>query len=74
MSCCSSPPPDPGTTRPWPASLTGAREYSRIAILNVLILTKEGRVRFTEKAQAEIAEVLKENTGKVLRVLFKGYG
>jgi len=54
--------------------LTGAREYSRIAILNVLILTKEGRVRFTEKAQAEIAEVLKENTGKVLRVLFKGYG
>jgi Fe-S cluster assembly iron-binding protein IscA len=31
-------------------------------------------VRFTEKAQNEIAEILKENNGKVLRVLFKGYG
>jgi hypothetical protein len=31
-------------------------------------------MRFTPKAQAELAEVLKENSGKVLRVLFKGYG
>jgi hypothetical protein len=31
-------------------------------------------VRFTEKAQTELAEVLKENNGKVLRILFKGYG
>jgi hypothetical protein len=31
-------------------------------------------VRFTQKAQDELAEVLKENSGKVLRVLFKGYG
>jgi Fe-S cluster assembly iron-binding protein IscA len=31
-------------------------------------------VRFTEKAQTEIAEILKENNGQVLRVLFKGYG
>ncbi len=31
-------------------------------------------MRFTEKAQAELTEVLKENDGKVLRVLFKGYG
>ena len=31
-------------------------------------------MRFTEKAQVEIAEVLKENSGKALRVLFKGYG
>ena len=31
-------------------------------------------MRFTEKAQAELAEVLKESSGKVLRVLFKGYG
>ena len=31
-------------------------------------------MRFTEKAQTELAEVLKENGGKVLRVLFKGYG
>ena len=31
-------------------------------------------MRFTEKAQAELTEVLKENSGKVLRVLFKGYG
>jgi len=31
-------------------------------------------MHFTEKAQAEIAEVLKENGGKVLRVVFKGYG
>jgi hypothetical protein len=37
-------------------------------------LTKGGQVRFTEKAQTELAEVLKENGGKVLRVLFKGYG
>lgn len=54
--------------------MTGAKEYSRIAILNILILTEEGKVRFTQKAQAEIVEVLKENSGKVLRVLFKGYG
>ena len=31
-------------------------------------------MRFTEKAQTELTEVLKENGGKVLRVLFKGYG
>ncbi len=31
-------------------------------------------MRFTEKAQAELTGVLKENSGKVLRVLFKGYG
>jgi hypothetical protein len=31
-------------------------------------------VRFTQKARAELAEVLKENSGKVLRVLFRGYG
>ena len=31
-------------------------------------------MRFTAKAQEQIAEVLKENSGKVLRVLFKGYG
>jgi hypothetical protein len=31
-------------------------------------------MRFTPRAQAEVAEVLQENTGKVLRVLFKGYG
>jgi len=31
-------------------------------------------MRFTAKAQAELAELLKENSGKVLRVLFKGYG
>jgi hypothetical protein len=31
-------------------------------------------MRFTEKAQTELATVLTENAGKVLRVLFKGYG
>jgi hypothetical protein len=31
-------------------------------------------MRFTEKAAAELVAVLKENAGKVLRVLFKGYG
>lgn len=31
-------------------------------------------MQFTEKAQAELVCVLKENAGKALRVLFKGYG
>jgi Fe-S cluster assembly iron-binding protein IscA len=31
-------------------------------------------MRFTEKAASELAAVLKENAGKVLRVVFKGYG
>ena len=29
---------------------------------------------FTDKARAQVAELLKENSGKVLRVLFRGYG
>jgi hypothetical protein len=31
-------------------------------------------MKFTEKAAAELVTVLKENAGKVLRVLFRGYG
>ena len=31
-------------------------------------------MRFTDKARAQITEMLKENSGKVLRVLFRGYG
>jgi hypothetical protein len=38
------------------------------------VYQRREKVRFTEKAQVELAEVLKENSGKILRVLFKGYG
>jgi hypothetical protein len=31
-------------------------------------------MRFTDAARAEITEMLKQNTGKVLRVLIRGYG
>jgi hypothetical protein len=31
-------------------------------------------MRFTDAARAEIAEMLKQNPGKVLRVLIRGYG
>lgn len=31
-------------------------------------------MRFTEAARAEIAELLKQNSGKVLKVLLRGYG
>jgi hypothetical protein len=31
-------------------------------------------MRFTAKARDQIAELLKENSGKVVRVLFRGYG
>jgi hypothetical protein len=31
-------------------------------------------MQFSEKAQAELATVLKENAGKVLRVVFRGFG
>lgn len=50
----------------------GPWDYAALACTGIAAIA--GHWRFTEKAQAEIAEVLKENTGKVLRVLFKGYG
>lgn len=31
-------------------------------------------MRFTDAARAHIAEMLKQNPGKVLRVQFRGYG
>jgi hypothetical protein len=31
-------------------------------------------MRFTDAARAEVLELLKQNSGKVLRVLFRGYG
>ena len=31
-------------------------------------------MRFTDAARAEIAEVLKQDPGKVLRVMLRGYG
>jgi hypothetical protein len=31
-------------------------------------------MRFTEAARTEISEMLRQNSGKVLRVLFRGYG
>jgi hypothetical protein len=31
-------------------------------------------MRFTAKARAQVGELLKENSGKILRVHFRGYG
>jgi hypothetical protein len=31
-------------------------------------------MRFTDAARVEIAELLKQNSGKVLKVLLRGYG
>jgi hypothetical protein len=31
-------------------------------------------MRFTDAARAEVSEMLKQNSGKVLRVLFRGFG
>lgn len=31
-------------------------------------------MRFTARARDKVGELLKENTGKVLRVLYRGYG